>query len=150
MNRLRDAEQVVALKYSAPPTREYEEMQEYSDHFNVINNGGKPVLCHQLGGRGYITSTATAFPEFDLNLWALMEAKKYDEAQAEIDRVNSKLKDWRSRSTKHSGGYQHLKAYMKVVGQDCGESREPSHWLSDELMDELRGIFSEIGWPVKG
>ena len=138
------------LKYSSPPDRDYDEMREYSDHFNVINNGGKPVRCHQLGGRGYITSTATAYAPFDLNFWSLLEAKKYDEAQAEMDKVDSKFKDWRVKNKDHSGGYQHLKAYMKVVGMDCGETREPSHWLSDELMDDLRGIFREIGWPVKG
>ena len=150
MNRLRDAERVVALKFSSPPDRDYDEMQEYSDHFNVINNGGKPVRCHQLGGRGYISSTATAYAPYDLKFWSLLEAKRYDEAQAQMDFVDSKFKTWREKNKNHSGGYQHLKAYMKVSGWDCGETREPSHWLSDELMDELRDIFHEIGWPVRG
>ena len=150
MMRLKDAENIVALKYSAPPDREYEEMKQYSHIFNVINNGGKPVLCHQLGGRGYITSDATAYAPHELKVWELMEAGKYDEAQAEIDRVNGRLGVWRTKVKEESGGYQHLKAYMKVVGQDCGETREPSHWVSDKLMDELREIFRGLGWPVKG
>jgi dihydrodipicolinate synthase/N-acetylneuraminate lyase len=148
MLRLKDSEHVVAVKYGVPPDGDYDEMQQYSHIFNVINNGGRPVRCHQLGGRGFITSTATAEASHELKVWELLEEKRYDEAQAEIDKVQGALRDWRAKATAESGGYQHLKAYMTVIGRDVGKTRPPSQWPSDKLMDELHGIIRDLGWPV--
>ena len=148
MLRLKDAENVVSLKYSSPPDRDYDEMQEYSHIFNIINNGGKPVRCHQLGGRGFISSTATAEATHELKTWKLLEENRYDEAQSEIDKTQSVLGEWRKKATAESGGYQHLKAYMTAVGRDVGKSRPPSHWPSGKLMDELSSIIRDLGWPI--
>ena len=101
--RLKDAENVVAVKWNAPEGQDYDDMRRFSHIFNVIDNSGQSVRCHKNGGRGRISSTATAYPAHDLKMWELLEARRYEEAQEEIDRVQTPTKKWRAKSTAKSG-----------------------------------------------
>ena len=144
--RLKDAEHVVAVKWNTTEGQNYDDMRKFSEIFNVIDNSGQSVRCHKNGGRGRISSTAIAYPSHDLNVWELLEGRRYEEAQAEIDRVQGPTKEWRARSTAKSGGYRHLKAYMAAVGQPVGHCRPPTLPAEDAEIDELRAIFRDIGW----
>ena len=64
MLRLKDAEHVVALKWSSPEGTDidYDDMTKFADIFNVIDNSGQPVRCHKNGGRGYISPMGGSVP----------------------------------------------------------------------------------------
>ena len=147
--KMADIEQVASIKWSNPDGVDYDEMAKFSDIFNVIDNGGGPVHCHQLGGRGYINLTAESYPPHDLRVWELMESKQYDEAQKLHDSVNGPLREFGGRLDKRSGGQARLKkGIMALMGQPVGSSRPPSKPLNENEIEELRQILLSFGWPV--
>ena len=148
--KMADFEQVASIKWSNPEDVAYDEMAKFSKIFNVIDNGGGPIRCHQLGGRGYINLTAESYPPHDLRVWELIENKQYDEAQALYDSVNEPLRVFYDKAALRSGGQARLKkGIMALMGQPVGSSRPPSKPLSEEELEELRQILVGFGWPVE-
>ena len=68
MLRLKDAEHVVAIKWSVPEGEDYDSMRQFSDTLNVIDNSGRTnaVRCHKNGGVGYISAYIASYPAHDL------------------------------------------------------------------------------------
>ena len=148
--KMADFGQVAAIKWSAPEDVDYDEMAKFSGIFNVIDNGGGPVRCHQLGGRGYINITLETYPPHDLKIWDLLESKRYDEAKTLFDSVNEPLRAFAEKLDRRSGGQGRLKkGMMALMGQPVGSSRPPSKPLNQEEMDELREILVSFGWPAQ-
>jgi len=148
--KMADIEQIVAVKWSAPEGQNYEDMAQFAHIFNVIDNSSQPVRCHRLGGRGYINMTAEIHPPHDLGIWELLEAQRYDEAQALFDRVNIPLRELYARLAQKSGGQARLKkGMMALMGTPLGASRPPSLPLNSAEMAELRDLLVSFGWPVK-
>lgn len=146
--RLSDAEHVVAIKWAVPEGEDYDAMRRFSDTFNVIDNSGQCVRCHKNGGRGYISATIPAYPRFDLDLFQMLEAKRYDEAQTVYGRAIGTLAPWMQKTQAYSGGMRQFKAMMTVVGQPAGPPRPPTLPIRDDELAELRGLFRELDWPV--
>jgi 4-hydroxy-tetrahydrodipicolinate synthase len=148
MLRLADAEHVVALKWDVPEGQDYDEMLKFSHIFNVIDNARLPVRCHKNGGRGYISDTVAAYPQHDLEVWQLLEARRYEEAEAKIDRVYNVIHPFMAKCAKRSGGYRVVKGLMAAVGQPVGPPRPPTLPLDEQELAELKDILKELGWPV--
>ncbi len=148
MLRLKDAEHVVAVKWSVSEGQDYDDMREFSSIFNVIDNSGQAVRCHQNGGRGFIDSTTALHPPHALKLWELLEANHYDEAQALDSSVRGPLREFMGRMAQESGGYRVNKGLMEVLGRPVGPPRPPTLPLSDEQLDELADLARGFGWPV--
>lgn len=148
MNRLRDAENVVAIKWVVPPTQDYDEMTTFADHFNVIDNSSQPVRCAKNGGHGYIDPTTAVHPAHPLAVWDLCLAGEYDEAQTLFDNVKNPLRDLMGRVSKRSGGYNTLKGHMAVIGKPVGPPRPPTLPLTDDELAELRELTIGFGWPI--
>jgi 4-hydroxy-tetrahydrodipicolinate synthase len=148
MLRLRDAEHVVAVKWSVPPDQDYDEMRRFASIFNVIDNSLQPVRCHRNGGRGYINHTLQAYPRHDLHVWELLETGRYAEAQAELDRVNAPIAQFVEESSSRSGGYRVFKAMMSIMGKPVGDPRPPTLPLAPDEVDALRDLLERVGWPV--
>lgn len=147
--KMADFEQVASIKWSNPDGVNYEEMTKFADIFNVIDNGGGPIQCHKLGGRGYINLTAESYPPHDLKVWELMENKQYDEAQKLHDSVNGPLRVFSEKVDERSGGQGRVKkGLMALMGQPVGTSRPPSKPLNESELEELRQILLSFGWPV--
>lgn len=148
MMRLKDAEHVVALKWSTPDNTDidYDDMKKFSSIFNVIDNSGQPVRCHKNGGRGYISALVAVHPAHDLAIWQLMEGKKYDEAQAQIDSVRKVLGPWMAKTSEKSGGYRQLKGLMAAVGQPVGDPRPPTLAIDDKELAEAKQLVRQLGW----
>ncbi len=146
--RLADAEHVVAVKWSVPEGEDYDAMRQFAHIFNVIDNSNQPVRCHQNGGRGYINSTLAVYPPHDLKVWELLEAQRYDEAQALFDCVNKPLRDFGAKSVRRSGGYRVVKGMMAVMGRPVGAPRPPTLPLDAQEMAALRETMIGFGWPV--
>lgn len=148
MNRLRDAENVVAVKWFVPPdgSVDYDDMAQFADHFNVIDNGNQPVRAHRNGARGYIDPVTSAYPAHPLHVWDLLAAGKPDEAQAAYDRVHKPYAAFSAKASAVSGGYRAAKGLMEALGRPVGPPRPPTLPLNADELAELRGIVTEFGW----
>jgi 4-hydroxy-tetrahydrodipicolinate synthase len=150
MRRLSDAKHVIAIKWSVPPdgSVDYDDMTQFAERFNVIDNSLQWVRCHKNGGRGHISGTTHAWPKQQLDVWDLLEAGKYDEAQAEFERIELPLRKVMAKVSARSGGYQTGKALLDLVGHSAGPARPPSLPLTGEELAELRDLLRGFGWPV--
>ncbi|MBI3943933.1 MAG: dihydrodipicolinate synthase family protein [Chloroflexi bacterium] len=148
MVRLADAEHVVAIKWLPGPGQDYDDMRQFAHIVNVIDNSGQAIRCHRNGGRGYVNVTAQAYPAYDLGIWKLLEARKYDAAQARIDQVRQPLIPFLDKVGQRSGGYNVTKAMMAVMGHPVGAPRPPTLPLNEVEMTELRALLIGCGWPV--
>ena len=136
MLRLKDAERVVAIKWSVPAGEDYDQMRRFSDDFNVIDNMLGGIRCHRNGGRGYISSKIPGYPAYDIEHWRLLEARRYDEAQAQQDRVDAAFA---------SGGGS-AKPMLAAIGLPMGPARLPSLPTSDDQIAAARKAMEELGW----
>ena len=136
MLRLKDAERVVAIKWSVPDGEDYDQMRRFSDAFNVIDNWGDKVRCHRNGGRGYISRLIPAYAKHDLEVWQLLEARRYDEAKAKGDRVSAAFA---------SGGGS-AKVMLAAMGRPMGPPRPPSLSPDDAQIAAARKAMVELGW----
>lgn len=150
MLRLADAERAVAIKWSVPPggPDSYDDMVQFADRFNVIDNSLQWVRCHKNGGRGHISITTHAWPQQQLAVWDLLEAGKYDEAQSEYDRVETSIRRVFAKTSARSGGYQGTKAMLELMGLRVGPSRPPSLPLTADELAELKATMAACGWPL--
>jgi dihydrodipicolinate synthase/N-acetylneuraminate lyase len=148
MLRLKDSEHVVTIKWSVPEGEDYDQMRQFSDIFNVIDNSGRTnaVRCFKNGGVGYISALIAAYPRHDQEVLALLQQSKYDEAQAEIDRVGSVLAPWMAKTGAVSGGYRQGKAMQAALGRPIGPPRPPTLPCTEEEIRELRVIMEQLGW----
>jgi dihydrodipicolinate synthase/N-acetylneuraminate lyase len=138
-------EHVVAIKWNPAPGVAYEDIYRHAKVFNIIDNSGQPVLSHKLGGQGFINMTAEVYPRHDLHVWELIEAGRYDEAQAEWDKVSIPLTDWYAKIDARSGGQARAKkGLMDAMGRSFGPSRPPTLPLSREEVEEARQILGGI------
>ena len=140
---------MVAIKWSNPENVEYEDIAGLAARLNIIDNTVSPVRCHRLGGRGYVQTTIEAYPAHDLNVWELMEAGRYDEAESLYESVMLPLRSFGERISHRSGGQGRLtKAMMAIMGMPVGASRPPSKPLDVDETAELRALMVGFGWPV--
>ena len=144
-----DFEHVVAIKWSTPEGRAYDEVGKLSRDFNILENGRNLAQCYGLGGRGFIDHEATAYPAYELRILELLESGQYDEGQALWDSMSEPLEKFYAKVSLRCGGQaREKKGVMAVMGHPVGAMRPPSGPLSDAEMAELRDILVGIGWPV--
>jgi len=146
MLRLKDAEHLTAIKWGVPDGEDYDAMTEFSDIFNVIDNTGQTARCMRNGGAGYISSLIAVYPPHDLEVWELLVAGKYDEAEAKQNAVKSVLAEWQAKTGKRSGGYRQMKGMMAAMGRPAGPTRPPTLPLDDEEVAEARELAKKLGW----
>ena len=87
-----------------------------------------------------------AYPQHDLEVWQLLEAGRYEEAQAKVDHVEAALSPVRAKTGAVSGGYRFGKGLMAAVGQSAGPPRPPTLPMDEEEMAELKDVIRELGW----
>jgi 4-hydroxy-tetrahydrodipicolinate synthase len=144
--RLKDAEHVVTVKWAVPEGEDFDQMREFSDEFNVIDNTRQRVRCYKNGGAGYISPYIAVYPPHDLEVRPLLEQGRYDEAQAEMDRVSEVLGPWQAKTGAVSGGYRQGKAMLAALGQPIGPPRPPTLPCSEQEIAEVKALFEELGW----
>ena len=148
--RMTDIRNIVAIKWSPfAGENAYEDIFEFVDVWNIIDNSLSAVRCHKLGGHGYINHTSEIYPPHDLEVWDLMENGRYEEAQALLDSVNVRLREVFQKVAERTGGQGIVKkGMMAVMGRPCGVSRPPSKPINEEELAELRDVLKGAGWPV--
>ena len=146
MLRLKDSEHVIAIKWNVPDGEDYDQMTQFSDIFNVIDNGGPRTRCFKNGGVGYISSLIAVYPPHDLKMLPLLQQGKYDEFDAGQKRVQDALAPWMAKTGAVSGGYRQGKAMMAALGPPVGPTRPPTLPCTDEDIAEVRDIMAGLGW----
>jgi len=156
MLRLANAEHVVAVKWTVPRAvygvdegPYYDDMRKFAHIFNVLDMSYQWVRCHKNGGRGYIHGRMAAYPKFDLELWPLLEAQRYDEAQARFDHMRNAVGPWLAKTESRSGGYRQTKGMMAAMGRPAGPPRPPTLPVDEQEIAEIQGILRELGWLAK-
>ncbi len=151
LHKMADFEHIVAIKWSSFEGCPDEAMEGLAHKFNLIENGRDRVGFHKRGGVGFLDEAAVAYPPHELRMWDLLEARRYDEAQALCDAVDAPLKELELKFRQRSGGQARFKkAVMNAMGHDVGDMRPPSLGITYQEMRELRELLVGFGWPVPG
>ena len=149
-HKMADFEDVVAIKWCKHADYNYDDMAGLADIFNICDNSNQPGRCFRLGGKGFLDEQATANPAHELKVLELVEAGKYDEAQALWDSVSVPINRFYAKITERSGGSARVKkGVLALMGHPVGSARPPSLPLSEDEMAELRDILVGVGWPVQ-
>jgi 4-hydroxy-tetrahydrodipicolinate synthase len=143
-----DFKSIAAIKWSPPEGYAYEDLFDLADTFNIIDNTVSPIRNHKLGGRGYVQTVTAEHPPFDLRVWELMEAGRYDEAQALYESVVPPIRAFDSRVKSTSGHRGGSKEIMALMGRPIGRHRPPAEPLDAGEREELRQLIDGFGWPL--
>lgn len=148
MMRLKDYEHVVAIKWDVPEGEDYDDMRQFSDTFNVIDNSGRSNVarCFKNGGVGYISNVIAAYPAHDLEVFEMLKKGQIAESQAELDRVNAAFAPWMAKTTARSGGYRQGKGMSAALGRPVGPPRPPTIELDEQELAEVKVILDGLGW----
>ena len=147
--KLAEIDHVVGVKWSSP--RNWEYLQGYRQcarRIVMIDNWNHHVMAHLMGARGFISGVGDFWPAYDVALWELLEARRYEEAQAHIERLSYAIYEFRGKIARSTGGEASAKKAMAaLVGRAAGPPRPPTRPLTAEEIAELRGIMLAAGVP---
>lgn len=152
IDRLLNIRNSVAVKWSSPDVDVFQAgVRELSPKSVVVNNTFNTTLGHMIGCRSFVSHFPNFYPEFCWELWELMEAGKYGEAQREFDRVMvpyGKLVRQIARETGGEGVF--VRPAMAAVGLNGGRSRLPSRdeAATPEIHEGFRALLAETGVPA--
>jgi 4-hydroxy-tetrahydrodipicolinate synthase len=138
-----------SLKWSTPDSGRYMRgVSRFAEQLAVVDNQGMYVMNHLLGGVGFITHLCTVWPEHELSIWKLLEAKDYVAAQKKITTVTSVWNEVYGQMCLATGAEgPGVKAALDLCGRRGGPSRLPIRALNDVERKELRAALVRIGVP---
>jgi len=150
LEKLAQIEQVVGLKWAAPDSFEYEMgFRLFKDRLSIIDNQIHIVYAHLLGARAINVHPSNFWPEWGINLWNLLEARMYVEAQAEASKILWPFYDVYAETAAFTGGEGHVdKLCLELIGLKGGVNRLPTRPLPPEFKEKLRQIFLRVGVPM--
>ncbi|MDJ0754160.1 MAG: dihydrodipicolinate synthase family protein [Ardenticatenaceae bacterium] len=151
LDELCELERLVALKWSRPTngTAYLKGVARYADRLAVVDNAGLWVMNHMLGGTGFITHLATIWPENDLEIWHLLQAGEYTQAQQKMMAANWLWQEFRSKMARRTSGESPpVKAALNILGRYGGPSRLPARTLTADERSELTDLLTQIGVPA--
>ena len=151
IERLVELQNVVGLKWSAP-SASFMSFQraivQFADRLSIIDNHGSYITSHILGSRGIEVHPANYFPEWGARLWALLESKKYEEAEREAVRVLLPFYVIWEEMTKYTTGDGYLdKLCMELVGVGSSRCRPPTRDVRDQFREKVRDMLMQCGVP---
>ena len=150
LDKLCEMERIVGLKWSRPNngTAYMKGVARYADRLAMVDNAGMWVMTVMLGGTGMITHLATIWPEYDIETWHLLQAKKWEAAQARIVAGNWVWQAFRGKMAQRTSGESPpVKAALDILGRYGGPSRLPSRALNEGERAELKALLRSIGVP---
>jgi dihydrodipicolinate synthase/N-acetylneuraminate lyase len=150
IERLAEIPQVAALKWGSPDIVEYQvALLRFASRLGVIDNQLLPVFNQLMGGSGVNLHPALFWPEWGVQVWGLLEARRWDEAQAEINRLLLPYYQLGGEIGAYTGGEGHIdKAGLELVGLPGGRNRPPTRPLPPVFKERLRQLALEAGMPM--
>ena len=150
LERLAEIPQVAALKWGSPDLVEYQvALLRFAGRLGVIDNQLLPVFNQLMGGSGVNLHPALFWPEWGVKVWGLLEARAWDEAQIEINRLLLPYYELGGEIGAYTGGEGHIdKAGLELVGLPGGRNRPPTRPLAPVFKERLRRLALEVGMPL--
>jgi dihydrodipicolinate synthase/N-acetylneuraminate lyase len=151
LERLAEIPQVACLKWSSSDPLEYQfVLRHMSGRLGIIDNHMMPVYNQLMGGSGVNLHPALLWPEWGVKMWSLLEARDWDQAQAEAVRVLLPYYDIIGDIWKTHGGEGNIeKMGLELLGMDGGPSRPPMRPLPPVHKERLRQYCLEVGLPLQ-
>ncbi len=118
-----------------------------ADKISMIENSLNLMLTapHQMGARGFISYLGLIWPEYDLELWRLLEERRYAEAG---EKMLSLILPIYELTWKVSGEHSNIMAELtRLAGLPTWVPRRPTRPLSEPFQKELRKILEKAGCP---
>lgn len=150
--RLAELPRCRSLKWSTPEGGKYTTgVSRFAGQLAVVDNQGMYVMNHLLGGVGFITHLCTVWPEHELSIWDLLEARDYVAAQKKVTEVTYVWNDIYGRMCLAAGAEgPGVKAALDLCGRRGGPSRLPVRALNDAERKEFRAALIRMGVPGAG
>lgn len=154
VERLATLPNVVGLKWSTPDTgfMEFEQvLSRFAERFAFIDNQLRFVTSHILGARAIEVHVSNFWPRWALDLWYLLEARQYEEAQLELVRVAMPFMMLWQEMERYTSGDGYLdKLCMEVVGLGSSRCRPPTRDVRDRFRERAADLLRELGVPIVG
>ncbi len=150
LERFTQIPQMVGVKWGTPNMRLYQNgVLRFADRFSMIDNQLLPVFNRILGGSGANLHPALFWPEWGVKVWGLLEGRRWEDAQAEVNRVLMPLYDIYVDACAVTGGEGHVdKLALEVIGLPGGHNRPPTRPLPPVFKERLRKYMLDIGVPL--
>jgi 4-hydroxy-tetrahydrodipicolinate synthase len=151
LQRLIEIPQVACIKWSSPDLLDYQfVLLHMASRVGIIDNQMMPVYNQMMGGSGANLHPALLWPEWGVKMWSLLEAREWDQAQAEARRVllpYYEIMDdiWKT----HAGEGNIEKMGLELLGMEGGPSRPPMRPLPRSHKERLRRYCLEVGIPLR-
>jgi dihydrodipicolinate synthase/N-acetylneuraminate lyase len=149
LGRLLGLPNVVGLKWAAPSAYEYNRgLPLFAKRACVIDNQLQFVQSHMMGARGIDTHPVNYWPEWGVELWGLLEAGKYKEAEQSINKVVMPFYDLLEEISQFTGSEGNVdKLCLELVGVASGGVRPPVRDFRDKFRDKARKMLKDCGVP---
>ncbi|MGQ9731535.1 MAG: dihydrodipicolinate synthase family protein [Candidatus Zipacnadales bacterium] len=147
--RLSEIDNVVGAKWSSPHIHDYlHGYRKCAQKLAMIDNQGMHVQAHVMGARGFVSNTGDFWPQYDLELWAMLERRQYAEVPAYLERLSWPFYEYRSKIGHRTGGEAApKKAAAELVGRFGGPPLPPTRPVTHEEREELRQLFLNAQVP---
>ncbi len=101
---------------------------------------------HQLGSRAFVTYIGIVWPEYDLEVWRLLECEDYAKASALLLTLAVPL--YELAATKVRGEHSNVMAELRrLAGFPAWTPRRPTRPVPPEASKELEELFASAGAP---
>jgi dihydrodipicolinate synthase/N-acetylneuraminate lyase len=149
LTRFANIDTVVCLKWSCPDmgNMEFEQaITKFSERFLIIDNQMRFVVSHMLGAGGIELHPCNFMPQWGVQLWRLLEEKRYIEAQHELVRVGMPFMElWQEIEQWTSGDGYLDKLCMELVGIGSSRCRPPTRDVRALYRDKAASMLQKIG-----
>jgi 4-hydroxy-tetrahydrodipicolinate synthase len=151
LERLAEIPQVVCIKWGSSDLLDYQfVLLRMASKVGIIDNQVMPVYNQMMGGSGVNLHPALLWPEWGVKMWDLLEARAWDQAQAEARRVLLPYYEiigdiWKT----HAGEGNIEKMGLELLGMDGGPSRPPMRPLPPMHKERLRQYCLQVGLPLQ-
>jgi dihydrodipicolinate synthase/N-acetylneuraminate lyase len=149
LGRVLDLPNVVGLKWAAPSAYEYNKgLRLFAKRTFIIDNQLQFVQSHMMGARGIDTHPSNYWPEWGVELWGLLEAGKYKEAEESINKVVMPFYDLLQEISQYTGSEGNLdKLCLELVGVASSGVRPPVRDFRDKFRAKARQMLKDCGVP---
>jgi len=151
VERLTEIPNVASLKWSTPDgaSMGFESVvSRYASRFAIIDNQNRYVTSHMLGARAIEIHPANYWPQFGVALWAMLEARRYEEAQSAMVKVLMPFMTLWAEMEAYTSGDGYLdKLCVELVGLGSSRSRPPTRDVRPRFREATRRMLLDAGVP---
>ena len=151
MERLLQVPNFVGLKWATPENGRMgfeAAVSQFSDRLSIIDNQNRYIISHVLGARAIEFHIANHWPQYGVQIWKMLEEKRYAEVQQGLVRVMLPYYTlWHEIEQQYAGDGYVDKLCMELVGLDSSCCRPPTRDIREEFREKARRMLLECGTP---